>query len=94
MSGLKQSNTTLKEHVVQLEDALAGRESVLLEMQSKLEQVLREKDAENHESIKRVQILEESLQKEKDGQREVKKQVSISSSNENILTCTSESICR
>ena len=70
-----QSNSTLKQHVSQLEEALAGRESTLVDMQTQMTQALKEKELEAHQNIKRVQTLEEGLQKEKDGQREMKKQV-------------------
>ena len=73
--GLMQSNATLKQHVSQLEEALAGRESTLVDMQSQMQQALRDKELESHEYIKRVQTLEDSLQKEKDSQRESRKQV-------------------
>ena len=73
--GLMQSNSTLKQHVSQLEEALAGRESTLVDMQTQMTQALKERELEAHQSIKRVQTLEEGLQKEKDGQREMKKQV-------------------
>lgn len=70
-----QSNTTLKQHVSQLEEALASRESTLVDMQAQWAQNLREKELESRDNIKRIQVLEESLQKEKDGQREIRKQV-------------------
>ena len=79
-TGLMQSNATLKQHVSQLEEALAGRESTLVDMQTQMQQALKDKELESHQFIKRVQTLEDSLQKEKDGQRESRKQVSIYSS--------------
>ncbi|XP_045171286.2 golgin subfamily A member 3-like isoform X2 [Mercenaria mercenaria] len=77
LAGLMQSNATLKQHVAQLEEALASRESTLVEMQAQWTQNMREKELESHESLKRVQALEESLQKEKDGQREIRKQIGL-----------------
>ena len=83
-TGLMQSNATLKQHVSQLEEALAGRESTLVDMQTQMQQALKDKELESHQFIKRVQTLEDSLQKEKDGQRESRKQVSKYGSRENL----------
>ena len=74
-TGLMQSNSTLKQHVSKLEEALAGRESTLVDMQTQMQQALKDQELETHQNIKRVQTLEDSLQKEKDGQREIRKQV-------------------
>lgn len=70
-----QSNTTLKQHVAQLEEALASRESTLVDMQTQWQEAARAHEQEASTNLKRVQTLEESLQKEKDGQREIRKQV-------------------
>ncbi|XP_060605796.1 golgin subfamily A member 3-like isoform X2 [Ruditapes philippinarum] len=77
LAGLMQSNATLKQHVAQLEEALASRESTLVNMQTQWTQDMREKEIESHENIKRVQALEESLQKEKEGQRDIRKQIGL-----------------
>ena len=79
-----QNNTTLKQHVSQLEDALARRESSLVDVQTHVQAAIQEKDQEIHEFIKRVQILEDSLQKEKDTHRDVRKQVSLKIRKENF----------
>ncbi|KAL4223294.1 spermatogenesis [Mactra antiquata] len=75
LAGVIQSNTNLKQHVTQLEDALASRESTLVDMQTQWTQNMKDKEFESRENIKRIQVLEENLQKEKDGQREIRKQI-------------------
>lgn len=72
-----QSNATLKQHVAQLEEALASRESTLVDMQTQWQEAMRSHEQEAAASYKRVQSLEESLQKEKEGQRDVRKQVRV-----------------
>ncbi|WAR03772.1 GOGA3-like protein [Mya arenaria] len=74
LAGLMQSNATLKQHVSQLESALAGRESVLQEMQTALHEAARENEHSLHENLRRVTELEGSLQRERDSHRDVRKQ--------------------
>ncbi|XP_076452821.1 uncharacterized protein LOC143288332 [Babylonia areolata] len=75
IAGLQQSNSTLKEHMKQLEEALAGRESSLIELNSHLESGNREREKEQQEYLKRIQELEVSLKKEKDSGRDLRKQI-------------------
>ena len=70
-----QSNATLKQHVAQLEDALASRESTLVDMQTQWQDAMRVHEHEATGNLKRIQTLEESLQKEKESKRDVQKQV-------------------
>lgn len=72
-----QSNATLKQHVAQLEEALASRESTLVDMQAQWQEAIRSHEQEATANLKRVQTLEESLQKERESQRDVRKQVWI-----------------
>ncbi|KAK7483734.1 hypothetical protein BaRGS_00025055 [Batillaria attramentaria] len=75
IAGLQQSNTTLKEHMKQLEEALAGRESSLVELNSHLQVSIRERETETQEYLQRIQGLELALKKEKDGGRDLRKQI-------------------
>ncbi|KAH3894054.1 hypothetical protein DPMN_018211 [Dreissena polymorpha] len=77
LAGLMQSNATLKHHVSQLEEALASRESTLVEMQTAWGEQARTHERSVHENLRRVQVLEESLKMEKDGQRDLRKQIGI-----------------
>ena len=77
LAGLQQSNATLKEHMKQLEEALAGRESTLIELNSHLEKGNHEREKEQQEYLRRIQDLELSLKKEKDGGRDLRKQVCV-----------------
>lgn len=73
--GLQQSNATLKLHMKQLEEALAGRESSLVELNSHLTITTQEQERLQQEYLQRIQELELVLQKEKDAGRELRKQV-------------------
>ncbi|KAL8611681.1 hypothetical protein ACOMHN_055680 [Nucella lapillus] len=75
IAGLQQSNSTLKEHMKQLEEALAGRESSLMELNAHLEGSIREREKEQQQYLRRIQELEVSLKKEKDGGRDLRKQI-------------------
>lgn len=75
VAGLQQSNSNLKEHTKQLEEALAGRESSLVELNSHLQTTARERETEQQDYLRRIQTLELTLQKEKDGGRDLRKQI-------------------
>ncbi|KAK7088015.1 golgin subfamily A member 3-like [Littorina saxatilis] len=75
IAGLQQSNATLKEHMKQLEEALAGRESSLIQLNTHLESSNREREKEQQEYLKRIQELEVALKKAKDSGRELRKQI-------------------
>ncbi|KAL3856862.1 hypothetical protein ACJMK2_011573 [Sinanodonta woodiana] len=92
LAGLTQSNATLKQHVSQLEDALAQRESALVDIHSHLSQSTKEREQEEHSYIKRIQILEENLQNEKDSQRDLRKQIGVKITDNKKLKRQNESI--
>ncbi|KAK3589140.1 hypothetical protein CHS0354_017107 [Potamilus streckersoni] len=92
LAGLTQSNATLKQHVLQLEDALAQRESALVDIHSHLSESTKEREQEEHNYIKRIQILEENLQNEKDGQRDLRKQIGVKITENKKLKRQNESI--
>lgn len=71
-----QTNSSLKQHVSQLEEALAGREMTLVEIQTNMQGLIHDKEKDEQTYIKRIQSIEESLQQEKDSQRELRKNVS------------------
>jgi hypothetical protein len=73
--GLQQSNAILKDHMKQVEEVLAGRESSLQELSSCLERTNKERETEQQDYLRRIQDLELSLKKEKDGSRDLRKQV-------------------
>ncbi|XP_025091253.1 golgin subfamily A member 3-like isoform X3 [Pomacea canaliculata] len=75
IAGLQQSNATLKLHMKQLEEALAGRESSLVELNSHLTITTQEQERLQQEYLQRIQELELVLQKEKDAGRELRKQI-------------------
>ena len=75
--GLQLSNTALKKHVSELEEALARRESSLVEIQTHFSDNVKERETEERDYIKRIQELEDTLIQEKANQRELRKQVSI-----------------
>ncbi|XP_055957589.1 golgin subfamily A member 3 [Patella vulgata] len=77
LEGLIQNNTSLKQHVGQLEEALARRESSLVELQAHLLDSNKDKDMSTEDYLKRVQTLEMSLQKEKNSQRDLRKQIGV-----------------
>ena len=62
----------------QLEEALAGRESSLVELNSHIERENREREKEQQDYMRRIQDLEVSIKKEKDGSRDLRKQVNCS----------------
>jgi chromosome segregation ATPase len=72
-----QTNSSLKQHVSQIEEALARRESSLVDVQTHMEGLVREWQEGEEDYNKRIHNLEEVLQQEKDGQRELRKQVNI-----------------
>ncbi|KAK6190668.1 hypothetical protein SNE40_002480 [Patella caerulea] len=77
LEGLIQNNTSLKQHVGQLEEALARRESSLVELQAHLLDSNKDKDMSTEDYLKRVQTLEMTLQKEKNSQRDLRKQIGL-----------------
>ncbi|ESO97879.1 hypothetical protein LOTGIDRAFT_228413 [Lottia gigantea] len=77
LEGLIQNNVSLKQHVGQLEEALARRESSLVELQTHLQDSNKDRELTSDDYIKQVHSLETALQKEKDGQRDLRKQIGL-----------------
>lgn len=75
LTGLQQSNTALKKHVSELEEALARRESSLVEIQTHFSDNVKEREADERDYVKRIQELEDLLMQEKSNQRELRKQI-------------------
>ncbi|XP_033747220.1 golgin subfamily A member 3-like [Pecten maximus] len=75
VAGLMQTNTALKDHISQLEDALAGRESALVDLQNLTRGEVQDREKEEAEHNRVVQDLENKLKQEKDSQRELRKQI-------------------
>lgn len=75
LTGLQQSNTSLKKHVSELEEALARRESTLVEMQTHFSDNVKERETNEQDYVKRIQDLEELLIQEKASQRDLRKQI-------------------
>lgn len=86
IAGLQQSNATLKEHMKQLEDALASRESSLVDLNTHLQTSVRERETEEQDYLRRIQGLELALQKEKDGGRDLRKQIGSKMTENKRLT--------
>lgn len=62
----------------ELEEALARRESSLVEIQTHFSDNVKEREADERDYVKRIQELEDLLMQEKSNQRELRKQVSVS----------------
>ncbi|XP_014774255.1 golgin subfamily A member 3 [Octopus bimaculoides] len=77
LTGLQQSNTTLKNHVAELEEALARRESSLVELQTQFSETLKNQDCNDSDFSNRLQELEQMLAHEKSNQRELRKQIGV-----------------
>lgn len=75
VAGLMQTNTALKEHISQLEDALAGRESALVDLQNLTRGEVEDRERDEAEHRRVVQDLETKLTQEKDSQRDLRKQI-------------------
>ncbi|GAB1603837.1 hypothetical protein Ahia01_000665000 [Argonauta hians] len=75
LTGLQQSNSTLKHHVAELEEALARRESSLVEIQTQFSETLRTRDSADSDLTIRLQELEQLVAHEKGSQRELRKQI-------------------
>ncbi|XP_071179414.1 golgin subfamily A member 3-like isoform X2 [Mytilus edulis] len=77
VAGLMQTNSSLKQHVSQLEEALARRESSLVDVQTHMEGLVRQWQDGEEDYNKRILSLEGVLQQEKDGQRDLRKQIGL-----------------
>ncbi|OWF45581.1 golgin subfamily A member 3-like [Mizuhopecten yessoensis] len=75
VAGLMLTNTALKEHISQLEDALAGRESALIDLQALTRGEVKDREIRAAEHGRLVQELEKKLMQEKESQRELRKQI-------------------
>lgn len=76
ITGLIQTNSSLKNHVQQLEGSLAEKETSLEDVESEMESLKRESGEKEREYVVKIQQLEEEQTTEKDAQRELRKQVS------------------
>ncbi|KAL5016879.1 hypothetical protein ScPMuIL_006468 [Solemya velum] len=92
LAGIMQSNANLKEHVSNLEDALAGRESTLTEFQTQLQTAIHESEQKEEEYLRRIQSLEEAMQKDKASQRDLRKQIGTKITENKRLKRQSESL--
>ncbi|XP_071094089.1 golgin subfamily A member 3-like [Haliotis cracherodii] len=90
LAGLVQNNSSLKQHVSQLEEALARRESSLVEVHAQLSDAMAGQDTVQQDYLRRIQGLEDLLQKEKDGQRDLRKQIGTKISENKRLKKQSE----
>ncbi|XP_041350253.1 golgin subfamily A member 3-like [Gigantopelta aegis] len=75
LAGLVQNNSALKHHVGQVEEALARRESSLVELHTRLQETVSSAEQREQDYIARIQGIEETLHREKASQRDLRKQI-------------------
>ncbi|XP_064612548.1 golgin subfamily A member 3-like [Liolophura sinensis] len=75
VAGLLQSQNSLKQHVGTLEEALARRESSLVDLHNHMQESVADREKAEHEYIRRIQTLEGGLQKEREAHRDVRKKI-------------------
>ncbi|XP_060064581.1 golgin subfamily A member 3-like [Ylistrum balloti] len=92
VEGLMKTNTALKEHISQLEDALAGRESALVDLQNLTRGEVQDRERVEAEQSRLVQNLENKLTQEKESQRELRKQIGTKISENKKLKRHLESV--
>ena len=76
MTGLIQTNSSLKSHVHQLEGTLADKESSLEDLGAEIQSLQRDLGEKEREYTVQIQQLEEEQKTEKEAQRDLRKQVS------------------
>lgn len=77
VEGLIQTNSSLKNHVQQLEGSLAEKETSLEDVESEMDSLKRESGEKEREYVVKIQQLEEEQTTEKDAQRELRKQIGL-----------------
>lgn len=77
VEGLIQTNSSLKNHVQQLEGSLAEKETSLEDVESEMESLKKESGEKEREYVVKIQQLEEEQTTEKDAQRELRKQIGL-----------------
>ena len=73
--GVIQSHTSLKHHTSNLEETLAQKESSIVELDSSVQSELAKSQRQQADLTERLEILEETLTKERENLTEIKEKV-------------------